>query len=102
MQRNHLPAAIAALLMLFGVHATAHASIDPSKVPLFQWRARVTSVGGQGVEGKKFSLKLGRDANSPESAGGAWSVWTAFDLEDVKKAVGEHSYPNMYMKDFPV
>jgi hypothetical protein len=88
---------IAGLLMLT---TAAPGSIDPARVPLFQWRARVSSQGGAVPTGKKFTFYLA--GASAAATGDAWSDWTAFTRDLAAKAVGKGSYPNVYMKDFPV
>src|SRR5687768_7503370 len=92
-----------ALCLFFGFPtARVAASIDPAKVPLFEWRARVATVAGQKPEGKKFTFSFAMTKTSLETTGDAWSEWSSFDREKVGLVVGPHSYPNIYMNDFPV
>ncbi len=77
------------------------AAIPVDHIPLFQWRGRVVSTGGveMAVEATAaFSLmRVGAI-----STGTAWSAWRSFEREQAVASVGPHSYPNSYMKGFPL
>lgn len=96
-------ASLCIILALLALAPPAWASIDAAKVPLFQWRARVASLGGAApAADKKFSFSLTGVEGSITTAGDAWSAWSPFTRDHAAKAVGKDSYPNVYMKDFPI
>ncbi len=91
------------LLALLTLALPTRASIDPAKIPLFQWRARITSTGGAApAADKKFSFSLTGVEGSVTTTGDAWSAWTAFTRANAATSVGQHIYPNVYMNDFPL
>jgi hypothetical protein len=96
-------AALAAALpvVVFGRSCSAQVSgVRPETVPAFQIRVRVLSVGGQTPAGKSFTWRL-TVPNTPVIArGSAWSGWLDFDRAQVDATL--RTYPNPYMRDFPV
>jgi hypothetical protein len=78
----------------------AQATVPAGEVPTFQLRARIVSSGGkndpQAVHTYSFS------AAAVTSTGDQWSVWLPFARPDAERAVGPNSYPNNYMRGFPV
>lgn len=77
------------------------AAVPVDQIPLFQWRGRIVTTGGvERTDDAVSSISLFRV--SVLATGGSWSAWREFDREQAEISVGPHSYPNSYMRGFPL
>ena len=77
------------------------AAVPVAQIPLFQWRGRIVTTGGvERADDAVSSISLYRV--SVLATGGSWSAWREFDREQAEISVGPHSYPNSYMRGFPL
>ncbi len=77
------------------------ARVAPDQVPTFQIRGRVLYVGSPTNTVGKHPLSLVRGV-SATATNTDWSPWIPFDRKAAELAVGPNSYPNNYMRGFPV
>ncbi len=90
---------LAGLLVL--VAWACPAAVPPDQIPTFKWRGRVVnSAGAPAATNKSFAIQLNREGET--ATGTTWSAWHPFGLEQAKKSVGPHSYPNDYIKGWPI
>lgn len=94
-------------LLQFSAAFTAPQALEPTEVPAFQLRARVTACEGKEPADKTFEFAL---TGGPDRvwlndvrgavAGSAWSNWLSCGPDEIEKTL--KLYPNVYLKRFPV
>ena len=90
-------ATLTTIVSLFLWPTLVHAQLKPEEVPTFAVRVRVTSVGGEKPDGKKFSFRYGVGGQSATAEGGQWTDWLRFErsqIEAARTAVGGRSAPH--------
>lgn len=93
---------LAAVVLVLCVVSHAVGAVDPARIPLFQWRARAVTVEGKPAGDRAFRWQMQWKEAAAETRGDAWSAWVTFDRAAAQASVGQHAYPNNYMRDFPV
>lgn len=78
----------------------AEAQLKPEDVPGFQLRTRITSVGGEKPDGKKFTFRFGVPSEPVTSTGDAWTEWLTFGRPQIEATL--RGYPAIYMKGYPL